>query len=121
MAKPVTKPKSQEGEVMVLQLLQTEPEQFTKIGALVWGMTGMAIGIFFIFISLIGLLLNFVPGLPHISLNGFTYLIIMSLVITFVLTIFYAMCGAALGSMLENSVNWILNKMGGIKFRVRKL
>jgi hypothetical protein len=106
---------------MVLQLLQTEPDQLTKIGAIVWGMTGAAIGLFFIFTAIVGAVLNLVPGLPHLSWNSYIYLTFMGIVITFVLTVFYTMCGAALGSLMENSVNWVLSKMGGIKIRVRKL
>jgi len=121
MPRPVAKSKIQNGDVMILQLLQTEPDQLSKIGAMVWGMTGSAIGIFFIFTSIIGALLNLLPGLPHYPWEGYIYLTFISIVITFVLTIFYAMCGAALGSLMENSVNWVLNKMGGIKLRVRKL
>ena len=108
---------------MVLQLLQTEPDQFAKIGAIFWGMTGAAVGIFFIFTAIIGAVVNLIPslGLPHLSWFSYVYLTFMGIVITFVLTVFYAMCGAALGSIMENSVNWMLDRMGGIKLKVRKL
>lgn len=117
--KPAQKPK--DSDVMVLQLLQTEPDQLTKIGAMVWGMTGMSIGFFFIFTAIIGALLNLIPGMLNVSWYSYIYLVFMGIVITFVLTVFYAMCGAALGSLMENTVNWILRKMGGIKLRVRLL
>ena len=113
--------KTKEGEVMILQLLETEPDQLMKIGGIVWGMTGAAIGSILVFITIIGFLLNFVPGMPNYPMSGVIYLLFMSIVITFVFTVFYSLTGAALGGMLANTVNWVLNKMGGIKLKVRKL
>ena len=113
--------KGKEGEVMILQLLETEPNQLMKIGGIVWGMTGAAIGSIFVFITLVGFLLNFVPGMPKYPMSGIIYLLFMSIIISFALTVFYTFAGAALGGMMANTVNWILKKMGGIKLKVRKL
>ena len=107
--------KGKEYEVLILQLIETEPEQLMKISAIFWGTTGAAIGSLFIFISLIGILLNYV------SLMGGIFLLFSSIIITITLSFFYALTGAALGSMTSKTVNWILEKMGGIQLKVRKL
>lgn len=113
--------KKEEKDVMILQLLETEPEQLMKISGMVWGMTGATIGSLFIFLTLIGFVVNLLPGTPHYPTTGIIYLLFISIIMTFVLTIFYAMTGALLGSLLANAVNWILQQMGGIKLKVRKM
>jgi hypothetical protein len=122
MPKPTKKKsKTWEGKVMVLQLLETEPEQLTKIGAIIWATVGAAIGCLLILLSVVGLLLNLIPGTPQYPISGSIYLIFVSILITIGLTLFYGMAGAVLGSLTSNTVNWVLRKMGGILFRVRKL
>lgn len=113
--------KATDKEVVVLQILETEPEQLTKIAALVWGMTGAAIGGFLLLMSIMGLVLSLLPGMPKYPVSGSMRLIFFSLIITFVLTIFYGMMGGLMGALMSNAINWVLHKMGGIKFKVRLL
>lgn len=113
--------KGLEQEVMVIQILETERDQLTKIGALVWSMTGAAIGCLFILASIMVLVFSLVPGMPQYPLSGSLYLISYSVIITFVLTIFYGMMGGLMGGLMSSAINWILQKMGGIKLKVRIL
>lgn len=104
---------------MLIQILEIDKEQLTKIGMLVWAMTGAAIGSLFVLASILVLLLPFF--MPQYRVSGGLDLVLYSILITFVLTIFYGMMGGLLGGIISHTINWILEKIGGIRIRVRKL
>ena len=107
-------------QLMILQILETDREQVVKIGALVWAMTGAAIGFFFVLMSIL-MLVSASVGLSPYPASGALNMIVYSIVIAFVLAVFYGMVGGLMGILLSDAANWVLQKVGGIKLRVRRI
>ena len=107
-------------DLMYMEVVKIYPEHLTALSAAVWGMTGFAIGGFFILLSAMGLLYGGqIPGTNIIfPASQSWYLLGISVVITLVLSIFYAMIGGLLGTVIADVYDMLVEKLGGIQMQV---
>ena len=113
-----TKKQGKAGGVLDLEWMGVEPITFTRAMTVVFGVIGFSIGLFLVLLSL---LIPYVPGMPEYAPGAGSRLVLTSVVITFVLAIFYSMMGGLLGNLGAKTFNTICGAYGGIKLRFKRL